>query len=325
MDYAAEAMNYVATQIDSGVNVTAINCSWGSSDTGGLGAAVANLLARDVLIVKSAGNSNSSSADFLGGTAGVINVAATDSTGAGASFSNHGSWVDLAAPGDPVLSTYANPDDPDLTAHYIAILSGTSMSAPHVAGAAALLESKSPTLTGPEKFTLLVDNTTPYSDARDLGSGILNINNALGAVNSSGVGDSPGRRAFPAGHPGVPESHPELGPASPSTARNAFRPRSPFLICKEDWFGILAPDRWNRAPTSSTGTAATTAGPGWPRASTSWSSGRPGSPRPGRSRCCASFLPPNPPGCHPCSGPARWRSSGDRGSGAWIPPHCELP
>ncbi|HSH00346.1 MAG TPA: hypothetical protein VLB27_09870, partial [candidate division Zixibacteria bacterium] len=30
MDFAAAAMQYVATLVDNGVNVTAINCSWGS-------------------------------------------------------------------------------------------------------------------------------------------------------------------------------------------------------------------------------------------------------------------------------------------------------
>jgi subtilisin family serine protease len=189
MDWAAEAMTYVADQVDAGVNVTAVNCSWGSSDSGGLGAAVTNLLARDVLIVHSAGNSNSSTPDFLGGRDGVMNVAATNAAGPGASFSNYGSWVDLAAPGEEILSTFANPDDPDLNNHYIAILSGTSMSSPHACGVAALLESFQPGLSGPDKFALMVDNTTPYTDPRDLGSGILNAQNALNAVSPSAVGD----------------------------------------------------------------------------------------------------------------------------------------
>lgn len=182
MDWAAEAMSYVADLIDAGVNVTAINCSWGSSNSGGIDAAVNALLARDVLIVHAAGNSNSSSADYLGGKAGVMNVAATDSTGAGASFTNHGSWVDVAAPGVEVLSTYRNPDDPDPTNHYLAVLGGTSMSSPHIAGIAALLESCNPSLTGPNKFDLIVNNTDPYTDMRDLGSGIANAFEALSSA-----------------------------------------------------------------------------------------------------------------------------------------------
>jgi len=194
MDWAAEAMTYVADLVDSGVNVAAVNCSWGSSNTGGLDAAVDNLLAHDVMIVHAAGNSNSTTADYLGGKAGVMNVAATDSTGAGASFTNSGSWVDVAAPGVDILSTYRNPDDPDPTAQYLAVLSGTSMSAPHICGIAALLESCDPSLSGPDKFSRIVNNTTPYTDARDLGSGIANAYLALNAGQCAGVsavGDTP--------------------------------------------------------------------------------------------------------------------------------------
>lgn len=179
MDYAAEAMNYVADQVDAGVNVAAINCSWGSSNSGGLGAAVDNLLAHDVVIVVAAGNSNSTNTSYLSSRGDCLDVAATDRNGNGASFTNHGPWVDVAAPGVDIMSTYANPDDPNLNNNYVALLSGTSMSAPHICGILALLESCNPALTGPQKVSLIVNNTDPYTDSRDLGSGIANANNAL--------------------------------------------------------------------------------------------------------------------------------------------------
>jgi len=182
MAYAAQAMNYVADLVDAGVNVAAVNCSWGSSNTGGIDAAVNALLARGVMVVHAAGNDNSSSADYLGNKAGVMNVAATDTAGAGADFTNYGSWVDVAAPGVDVMSTFRSPDDSDPTHNYVAAMSGTSMSAPHICGIAALLESCSPDLTGQEKFDLIVNNTMPYSDARYLGSGIANAYLALVAA-----------------------------------------------------------------------------------------------------------------------------------------------
>jgi len=186
MAAAAEAMYYMADLVDAGHNVASINCSWGSSNSGGLGAAADFLLSRDVVIVVAAGNANSSTASYLGGRGDCLDVAATDQAGDGASFTSYGSWVDVAAPGVDILSTYSNPDDPDLTAHYISVMSGTSMSAPHVAGIVALLESCNSSLSGPDKFNLIINNTIPYNDTSDLGSGIANAYLALSAANCSG-------------------------------------------------------------------------------------------------------------------------------------------
>ncbi len=182
MDWAAEAMNYLSDLVDAGHNVASINCSWGSSNSGGLGAAVDNLQAHDVLIVHAAGNSNSSSSDYLGSKAGVVSVAATDINGNGASFTNHGSWVEVAAPGVDIVSTFRDINDPDPANHYLGLLSGTSMAAPHVAGIAALLESCNPSLSAADKAALIINNTDPYSDARNLGSGIANARLALNAA-----------------------------------------------------------------------------------------------------------------------------------------------
>ncbi|MCZ6654716.1 MAG: S8 family serine peptidase, partial [Planctomycetota bacterium] len=181
MDYAAEAMNYVADQVEfGGVNVAAFNASWDSSNSGGIDAATDNLLAHDVMIIHSAGNSGANLPGFLGNKPGVMNVAATDRNGNGASFTNFGSWVDLAAPGVDIVSTWHHFPDP--TNDYFAVLSGTSMSAPHACGVAALLESCDPTLSGPDKFNIMVANVRDYFDSRDLGSGILNAKLALDAA-----------------------------------------------------------------------------------------------------------------------------------------------
>ncbi|MFZ5981507.1 MAG: PKD domain-containing protein, partial [Candidatus Zixiibacteriota bacterium] len=174
------AMYYMADLKTSGWNVAAINCSFGSSNTGGLGAACDYLIAQDVMVIVAAGNSNSSSPDYLGSRTDCMDVGATDQSGNPASFSNYGTWVDVAAPGVEVLSTMTDPSDP--TTDYIAVMDGTSMSCPHVVGVAALLESYDPTLTAQDKWNLIVNNTKPYNMMKNVGVGIVDVQACLDAI-----------------------------------------------------------------------------------------------------------------------------------------------
>jgi len=76
---------------------------------------------------------------FPGAYDNVMAVAAVNSSDVKASFSNQGSYVDIAAPGVQIYNTYKN-------SGYIAE-SGTSQAAPHVAGLAALIWAKNPSYT----------------------------------------------------------------------------------------------------------------------------------------------------------------------------------
>lgn len=120
--------------LDNGAKV--INLSLGgSSGSYSLQSSINNAWAKGVVIVAAAGNSNTSSRFYPAYYSNTIAVAATTSRDLRASYSNYGNWVDVAAPGDTILSTTMN----DTYGNK----SGTSMAAPHVAGLAGLLWSTS--------------------------------------------------------------------------------------------------------------------------------------------------------------------------------------
>lgn len=113
-----------------------INMSFGllgSESSGTLHNAVRRAYSQGIVIVASAGNSGRSSGqiDEPASFAETIAVAASTRSNKIASFSSRGKGIGLTAPGQHILSTWLNQN-------YIK-LSGTSMSAPHVAGGAALL------------------------------------------------------------------------------------------------------------------------------------------------------------------------------------------
>lgn len=136
------AEDTIAQGIDDAVKDGAkiINLSLGGpSDSYTLRDAIANATAKGVLCVVAAGNDGSTAPSYPAADPGALAVGAVDTGDQRASFSNYGPYVQIAAPGVNILSTY-------LGGGY-EVMSGTSMATPHVAGAAALLLSKYPGLS----------------------------------------------------------------------------------------------------------------------------------------------------------------------------------
>lgn len=105
----------------------------------------------------------------------ILSVAASDHNDALAGFSNYGSSrVDLAAPGNAILSTV--PDDA------YGYLNGTSMAAPHVAGAAVLVKARYPGLSALGIIDRLLGTVDQKADldGNVKTGGRLNVRRALG-------------------------------------------------------------------------------------------------------------------------------------------------
>jgi len=179
MDAAAEAFYYAA---NNGASIA--SCSWGSSNSGGIGVAATYFLNSGGIIVVAAGNDGAEvSPDYLNGRGDCISVAATDENDNGASFTTYGTWVDICAPGDNIYSTYHDHYDP--ATNYWAAMGGTSMSAPMVAGVAALIWSQNPTWTASQvedKLYSSAENIDAYLSPKyigKMGAGRINAYNAV--------------------------------------------------------------------------------------------------------------------------------------------------
>ncbi|MCX8051088.1 MAG: S8 family serine peptidase [Chlorobi bacterium] len=116
-----------------------INCSWGGNTSSQAEQEVINTaIAAGSVVVAAAGNSGGEEQLFPAGYTGVLSVAAVGSNDVRAAFSSYHVSVGISAPGVSILSTY-----PGNTYGYA---DGTSMASPVVAGAAALVRAKYPTL-----------------------------------------------------------------------------------------------------------------------------------------------------------------------------------
>jgi thermitase len=126
----ANGITYAA---DQGAKVISLSLG-GTVGNSGLQQAVNYAWNKGSVVVAAAGNAGNTAPNYPAYYSNAIAVASTDQNDNKSSFSTYGSWVDVAAPGSSIYSTYP-------TSTY-ASLSGTSMATPHVAGVAGLLASQ---------------------------------------------------------------------------------------------------------------------------------------------------------------------------------------
>ena len=124
------------------------------------------------LVIFAAGNDNLDSERYPAYYPRVMAVGAVDHNNDPASFTNYGDWVDIAAPGVDILSTYRN--------NGYGLLSGTSMACPHVSGVAALIASRFQGNITPAEIRERIENTATASNYNiPLGAGLLNAFDAI--------------------------------------------------------------------------------------------------------------------------------------------------
>ena len=174
---AVLAINYA---VSAGAKI--INASWGGDAyDAAMASAIQNAQSHGVIFVAAAGNNGSNdnvTAEYPASYSfnNVVSVAATDQNNNIASFSDYGSTtVSIAAPGLSIASTA-----PGNTYEYY---TGTSMAAPLVTGALALVWSIHPTWTYTQVIADVLDNTDKLASLTGkVETGLLDVGKAVAAA-----------------------------------------------------------------------------------------------------------------------------------------------
>lgn len=129
--------------VDKGAKI--ISCSWGGSNYSKFEQEVIDYaVSNGVLVVAAAGNNDSNESFYPANYKGVFSVGWTNNDDTKSIASNYGKLIDVMAPGTEIYSTWPTISGENPAFHYS---SGSSMSAPLVAGLAGLVISKYPNLT----------------------------------------------------------------------------------------------------------------------------------------------------------------------------------
>jgi hypothetical protein len=213
--------------VDNGADILNLSIG-GAIPSTLLEGAIDYALSNGVLVVVAAGNDGATGniPSYPAAYRQVLAVGSTDSSDRRSIFSNTGEYLDIAAPGSWIVSTW--PGGRYQTS------SGTSMAAPFVAGAAALLQARTG-LRGNDLAARLVADATDLGVAgadTEFGSGLVNPLATIGIVPEPiPAGDRapviPGLPPLPA-LPALPEVlMPELPPLPEVPVPSVQRPVRP--------------------------------------------------------------------------------------------------
>jgi len=183
LPYGYDGIVYAA---DMGADI--INCSWGGAASSEFGLDIVRYATynRQALIVAGAGNDNRQNRFYPASYIEVVSVASSDTVDHKSDFSNYNYQIDIIAPGTNIFSLKNDTYGFD---------SGTSMSAPIVAGAAALIKHRFPNLL-PLQIMAQLKATSDKSIYQlsanqdyegKLGAGRLDMYAALDTVSTPGV------------------------------------------------------------------------------------------------------------------------------------------
>ena len=167
----------IVAATDAGAKI--INISLGGYATNAtLDAAISYATNRGALIVAAAGNDQAAQLTWPAADARVISVGAVDAAGQQVTFSNSGPQLSLTAPGYGVQTAWL--------AGQRALVDGTSVSAPLVAGSIAAVISQNPSLSPQDAAQVLMQTASDAGapgDDPDFGHGILNVASAMNRDN----------------------------------------------------------------------------------------------------------------------------------------------
>jgi thermitase len=167
--YADDLAQAITHAADQGAKIMVM--SWGSNSSSILlKRSIQYAYSKGAILVAAAGNDASNVKIYPAAYDEVIAVSATNQIDDPATFTNYGDWIELSAPGVSIYSTLPN--------NTYGYMSGTSMSAPFVAGVAALVWSVNPNLTSNQVRAVL------RSTADDLGPSGFDPYYGYGRVNA---------------------------------------------------------------------------------------------------------------------------------------------